>query len=105
MNVLGINAYHGDASACIFINGKLIVAIEEERINRVKHSAGFPLNAINYCLKYAKIDINQIDHIAINRDPKQRLFSKILYSSKKIFKINFLKERLNNLQKNRIYKR
>ena len=99
MNVLGINAYHGDASACIFINGKLIVAIEEERINRVKHSAGFPLNAINYCLKYAKIDINQIDHIAINRDPKQRLFSKILYSSKKIFKINFLKERLNNLQK------
>ena len=42
MNILGINAYHGDASACLFINGKLEVAIEEERINRIKHSAGFP---------------------------------------------------------------
>jgi len=42
MNILGINAYHGDASACIVVNKKLVAVVEEERFNRIKLSAGFP---------------------------------------------------------------
>ena len=42
MIILGINAYHADAAAAILVDGKLIAAAEEERFNRIKHSAGFP---------------------------------------------------------------
>jgi carbamoyltransferase len=78
--VLGINAYHGDAAACLVVDGHVIAAAEEERFNRVKHWAGFPVESIKYCLKYAGIDIDDINSIAINHDPKARLFSKFKYS-------------------------
>ena len=64
--ILGINFLHSDSSACLIKNNELIVAIEEERFLRVKHTTAFPLNAIQYCLKYEKIgltDINIIIHI------------------------------------------
>ena len=99
MIVLGINAYHGDASACIFVNNKLIAAVEEERFTRIKHSAGFPINAIKFCLNYADLDISKIDHITINRDPKQKIVQKILFASKNVFKFKFLKDRFLNLKK------
>ena len=51
MNILGINAYHGNASAAIVCDGQLVAAVEEERFNRVKYAAGFPAAAIRYCLK------------------------------------------------------
>jgi carbamoyltransferase len=51
MNILGINAYHGNASAAIVCDGRLVAAVEEERFNRVKYAAGFPALAIQYCLK------------------------------------------------------
>ena len=50
MNILGINAYHGDASAALVVDGQLVAAVEEERFNRVKHWAGFPAESIRYCL-------------------------------------------------------
>ena len=50
MIILGINAFHADSSACIFINGKLIAAAEEERFKRIKHWAGFPIESILFCL-------------------------------------------------------
>lgn len=99
MKILGINAYHGDASACIFIDNKLVAASEEERFTRVKHAAGFPINAIKFCLDYANINISEIDHVAINRKPKQRFFSKLFYASSNMFNLNFLKNRLQNLKK------
>ena len=99
MIVLGINAYHGDASACIFVNNKLIAAVEEERFTRIKHSAGFPINAIKFCLNYADLDISKIDHITINRNPKQKIVQKILFASKNVFKFKFLKDRFLNLKK------
>ena len=55
MNILGINAYHGNSSAAIVCDGQLIAAVEEERFNRVKYAAGFPAQAIRYCLKEAGI--------------------------------------------------
>jgi carbamoyltransferase len=78
--VLGINAYHGDSAACLIENGRIIAAVEEERFNRVKHWAGFPVESIKYCIEYAGITLNDIESVAINHNPKARLFKKIKYS-------------------------
>src|SRR5947208_16753388 len=69
MKILGLNAYHGDSAACLFIDGKLVAAAEEERFRRIKHWAGLPTQAINYCLQEGKIRLEDVDHIAINRKP------------------------------------
>jgi carbamoyltransferase len=69
MKILGLNPYHGDSAACLFINGKLVAAAEEERFRRIKHWAGLPTGAINYCLEGARLRLEEIDHIAINRRP------------------------------------
>lgn len=69
MNILGLNAYHGDSAACLFVGGKLLAAAEEERFRRIKHWAGLPTQAINYCLEEARVRLEEIDHIAINRKP------------------------------------
>src|SRR2546421_522853 len=45
MNILGLNAFHGDASAALLSDGQLVAAVEEERLNRIKHWAGFPVLA------------------------------------------------------------
>lgn len=79
MIILGINAYHADSSAAILKDGELIAASEEERFTRVKHWAGFPEKAISFCLKELGITINEVDHIAIGRDPKAKLDKKMLY--------------------------
>ena len=99
MFILGINAYHGDASACIFKDNIILAAVEEERFTRIKHAAGFPINAIKYCLDVADISIFQVDHITINRNPKQKLLKKVLFASTKLFNLNFIKNRLKNLKK------
>jgi carbamoyltransferase len=80
MYILGINAYHGNASAAIIADGRLVAAVEEERFNRVKYAAGFPAAAIRYCLDAAGITLGEVDHIAIPRDPRARLGTKLLYS-------------------------
>jgi carbamoyltransferase len=80
MNILGINAYHGNASAAVVCDGKLIAAVEEERFNRVKYAAGFPVQAIRYCLKTAGLTLNEIDHVAVPRNPYARLATKIFYA-------------------------
>src|SRR5690348_13449655 len=80
MNILGINAYHGNASAAIVCDGKLIAAVEEERFNRVTYAAGFPAQAIRYCLKEAGIELKDIQHVAVPRKPYARLGTKLLYA-------------------------
>ena len=80
MNILGINAYHGNASAAIVCNGRLIAAVEEERFNRVKYAAGFPTQAIRCCLKEAGLTLAEIDHVAVPRNPYVRLATKIFYA-------------------------
>ncbi|TYC01384.1 MAG: carbamoyltransferase [Kosmotoga sp.] len=98
MYILGINAFHGDSSACIVKDGKLVVAIEEERIRRVKHWAGFPSEAIKFCLNEINIEIQDIDHVAISRNPSAHLGKKILRIVKKTPKLSFLKDRVKNVQ-------
>ncbi|MFT3846494.1 MAG: carbamoyltransferase C-terminal domain-containing protein [Lacibacter sp.] len=79
MIILGINAYHADSSAAIFVDGKMIAAIEEERFRRVKHWAGFPSLAVEFCLKEAGVTLQEVDHIAIGRDPWAKLGKKIKF--------------------------
>src|SRR5215472_6947461 len=80
MNILGINAYHGNASAAMVCDGRLIAAVEEERFNRVKYAAGFPSQAIGYCLKAAGLTLKDIDHVGVPRNPYARLATKIFYA-------------------------
>ncbi len=80
MNILGINAYHGNASAAIVCDGRLVAAVEEERFNRVKYAAGFPAQAIRYCLKEAGLELRDIDHVAVPRNPYARLGTKLFYA-------------------------
>jgi carbamoyltransferase len=80
MNILGINAYHGNASAAIVCDGKLIAAVEEERFNRVKYAAGFPAAAIRYCLAEAGLTPAEIHHVAVPRNPYARLATKLWYA-------------------------
>jgi carbamoyltransferase len=79
MNILGINAYHGDASAAIVVDGQLVAAIEEERYNRVKHWAGFPGRSIRYCLETAGIDPRKVDHVAISFNPRANLAKRLQF--------------------------
>jgi carbamoyltransferase len=97
MIILGINAYHADSSAAIFVNGKMVAAIEEERFQRVKHWAGFPAKAIAFCLEEAGIKIDQVEHIAIGRDPKAKFFKKLLFlASQPSGSFKVIKDRLKN---------
>jgi carbamoyltransferase len=80
MLIVGINAFHGDASACILRDGILLAAAEEERFSRRKHAAGFPVQALRWCLEQAGESAADIDHIAINRDPRANLHRKTWYA-------------------------
>lgn len=94
--ILGINAYHGDSSACLLVDGKLHSAVEEERFRRIKHWAGFPLESIKYCLEEAGVTIDAVDHIAVNSDPKANFLKKISYTLKNRPDIGFVLDRIKN---------
>jgi carbamoyltransferase len=96
MYILGINAYHGDASAAIIKDGRLIAAVEEERFNRIKHCAGFPEQSIRYCLEEAGVRLEDVDHIGISRDPSAHLHKKILYAASRLGVFRQAKDRLAN---------
>jgi carbamoyltransferase len=96
MIIVGVNAYHGDSSACLLVDGKLIAAAEEERFCRVKHWAGFPSEAIRYCLQEAKVSLGDVDHFAINRDPKANLLKKVCFTITKRPDLKFVRDRIRN---------
>lgn len=68
MNILGLNAFHGDSAACLLRDGKIVSAAEEERFRRIKHWAGFPSESIRFCLESNGLSLQDIDVIAINSD-------------------------------------
>jgi len=80
MIILGINAYHANASAAIVADGRLLAAVEEERLNRVKYAAGLPARAIQSCLDHAGVKLTEVDRIAIPRDPRARLATKLRFA-------------------------
>lgn len=96
MIILGLNAFHGDASACLVRDGALIAAAEEERFRRIKHWAGFPSEAIRYCLAEAGATINDVDRIALNQDNRANLGAKLAFLVKTRPGLSMVLERLRN---------
>jgi len=79
MNILGLNAFHGDSSACLYQDGKIVAAAEEERFRRIKHWAGFPSESIQFCLDKAGLSLKDLDIVAINSDGKAAVNKKIKF--------------------------
>src|SRR2546425_1203127 len=97
--LLGLNAYHGDASACLVRDGKLVAAAEEERFRRIKHWAGFPSEAIRYCLDEGGIALRDVDHVAINQDSRSNVWRKLAYSLTHKPKLGLIAERMKKRKK------
>src|SRR5687767_10147602 len=97
MLILGLNTFHADASAVLVKDGVLVAAIAEERLNRVKHFAGFPALAAKECLRMAGAGLEDVDHLALARDSKANLLSKIGFAAKNVGRITKLaRQRLEN---------
>ena len=96
--VLGLNAYHADSSACLVVDGDVVGAAEEERFNRTKHWAGFPAQAIAYCLDEAGISLGDVEHVAINRNTRANLGRKVAYSIGRRPSLRLVGDRLRNAQ-------
>jgi carbamoyltransferase len=94
--ILGLNAYHGDAAAALVVDGKLLAAAEEERFNRVKHVAGFPSLAAAWCLAEAGLKAEQLDHIAVGRDPRANIGAKVRRTIRHRPSVSYVRERLSN---------
>jgi carbamoyltransferase len=94
--ILGLNAYHGDAAAALVVDGELVAAAEEERFNRVKHCAGFPAAAAAWCLEDAGLGPDDLDHVAVGRDPRANLGRKISRTLRHGVSTRYLRERLQN---------
>lgn len=99
--ILGINAYHADASACLLRDGALVAAAEEERFNRVKHWAGLPGEAIQFCLREAGISLKSVAVIAINSDPRANLLRKLFYSATRRPGVRLVCDRIRSRSKRR----
>jgi carbamoyltransferase len=94
--ILGLNAFHGDSSAALVRDGVLVAAAEEERFRRIKHWAGFPSEAIAYCLHQAGLHLSDVDHIALNQDGRANFARKIAYFITKRPNLGLVRSRLKN---------
>jgi carbamoyltransferase len=96
--ILGINAFHGDASAALVVDGQLVSAIAEERLNRNKHCAGFPSLAIRECLRLGGVAPDRVNHVAISRDPLANVSAKAFYVLRNLSAVqDMVVERVKNL--------
>ena len=98
MYILGINAYHGDASACIYKDGELIAATEEERIRRIKHWAGLPTEAVQFCLNEAGIKLEDVEVITVSRNPWAKFHRKILHVLRNHISLGAVKKRAEHIK-------
>src|SRR6266849_627483 len=94
MLILGLNMFHADASAALVQDGEVVFAIAEERLNRVKHYAGFPALAVKACLDAVGAKIWDVDHVAVGQDSDANLAKKVQYALANPAKIlNFIRLR------------
>ncbi|MBN1284859.1 MAG: carbamoyltransferase [Anaerolineae bacterium] len=104
MYILGLNAYHGGASACLIEDGRLVAAVEEERFTRVKYWAGFPVQAIQYCLAAAGITAYDLDHVALASDPSANLMQKVMFGLRHRPDFSFIRDRLQHMGRSHSFK-
>ena len=98
MLILGLNAFHADSAACLVRGGRLVAAAEEERFRRVKHWAGFPSEAIAYCLKEGGIELADVDHVAVNQDGGANFRKKLRYLASGQATLKLVLSKLKNRQ-------
>ena len=113
MLILGISSFYHDSGACLIDNGIIKAAVQEERFTRIKQDNNFPYKSIEYCLQYANLTIDDIDHIVFYENPKLKLdrilktflsykpskyniFGKVIISQYK--RIKFLKKKFKNIK-------
>lgn len=95
-SILGINAFHGDSSACLVRDGVLVNAAEEERFRRIKHWAGFPSQAIAWCLADAGLTLADMDCVAVNQDSSANIGKKVAYTLLKRPDLSLVLDRIRN---------
>lgn len=116
--VIGISAYYHDSSVCVFKNGQLIFACEEEKFSGIKHDASFPKKSLEYAFKHLKINKKDIEAVCYYEDPKLKfnrvldnikpqIFKNVLYSLTSLYKVIknqwSLKKELEKISKNIFY--
>jgi carbamoyltransferase len=80
VHILGISCYFHDAAAALLCDGQLVAAAEQERFSRKKHDAGFPADAIAFCLRTAGIAAADLDYVVFYEKPFRR-FERLLVST------------------------
>ena len=105
MNILGINYYYHDTTASIVADGELIVAIEEERLTRDKHTWTFPYQSIQKAMETAQLEAKDIDHIAVSIKPTLNVGARLIYGLRNITKAKsfFKHELLSGRNKQRAF--
>jgi len=107
MYIIGISAYYHDSSACLFKNGELIFACEEEKFTGIKHDSSFPKNTLDFIFKTFKIKRENVSHICYYENPvlkfkrvkdniKPQIFKNPIYSINSYFKIT---KNIRNIKK------
>src|SRR5438105_1721560 len=79
LHILGLNAFHGDSSACLLTDGRIVAAAEEERFTRTKHWAGFPARSIEYCLAAGGIRLEDVACVAVNHDARANFWPRLRF--------------------------
>lgn len=97
--ILGINAYHGDSAACLVVDGDLKAAAEEERFRRIKHWAGFPTEAVRYCVAAGGLGLQDISYVTVNTDPHSNFLRKIRYTLREHPQPRLVVDRIRNAKK------
>jgi carbamoyltransferase len=100
--ILGLNAYHGDSAACLLRDGEIVAAAEEERFRRIKHWAGFPSEAVRYCLTEADATLADVEVIAVNSDPGASFLKKVGYALRSRPDVALIADRLRNQSKRQL---
>ena len=97
--ILGLNAFHGDSSACLVRDGRLVACAEEERFRRVKHWSGMPSEAIRYVLREGGLKLADVEHVALNRDPGVNNFRRVAYALRRLPSPRLVLNRLRNIRR------
>jgi carbamoyltransferase len=96
MDIVGINAFHGDSSAALLRDGALQAGVEEERLNRVKHWAGFPVAAVGAVLEIGGTTLAAVEHVAVSRNPGAHFLDKVLFALRRRPGLDAIRSRLAN---------
>ena len=67
--ILGLSAYYHDSAAALLVDGRIIAAAQEERFTRKKHDAGFPRQALEYCLREANLSLDDVSSVVFYDKP------------------------------------